>query len=276
MAFKTKLSKTEMNDLWNSIREIIKAHNDEILQNSETLRDAYYMIRRYLANDYLQKKKITKAAYKLYESDKEAERYVFQDIYPPLERLGYERPKAKPIGIMWWHNYKHTVDKISDYKSQIRGYIFCEKEGAANKIKELSKYGWAIVAGQGQSTRMIREDLKNTHKPVLILHDYDPDGEIIKDSIKNKTRRTTHLDLDLGEQVIDIGLDEKQTDFLIKEHDAPIQPLTEKWKGIWKIDNNLGKKGEKKWPKDYRVELSAFTLLKILQEIHYLILLKLR
>lgn len=255
MAFLIKTTAKERKDLWNACREIIMAHNKEINENSTNLRDFFYINRDYLFNDYLSKGKITKAAYKLYESDRDAENYVNQDIYSKLEKKGYKRPDAKDIGIMYWKGSKYTVDEVDGYLSQIRGYIFCEKEGAATKIKDISNYGWAVVAGQGNATRSIRKDLKSTNKPVVILHDWDPDGIGIKDGIKNKTRRTSHLDLDLGDRVIDIGLNEKQVDFLIKNYNVPCISLPDKHKG-------KDKNGVLKWPRDYRVELSAFSVVQ--------------
>ena len=245
MAFKIKLSSNETKLLWNSVKEIIKDHYVEIMNKSKSLRDSFYIVRRYLA-EYQQVGKITPEIYNLFDTEEDAYRYYTQDIWTCLERIGFKRPDAKPVGICYWEENTYTTDLISSYLPQARGFIYVEKEGIADKIKEISNYGWVIVASQGQATRQIRKLIKRTGKPCLIVHDYDPDGETISNSIIHPTRRTTHLNLE-NSNAKELILNDDQINFLVEYYNVPTQPLPNKWVG--------------KWKRDYRVELSAFTVI---------------
>jgi len=248
MAYKIKLPKEDMKKLWNAVKEIIREHHQLILNKSESLRDSQYIVRDYLFNEYLPKQKISLEMFNLFKDDPNAYTYFTQDVWTQLEREGYKRPNAKPIGIFYWKEYSYTVDKISAFMPQIRGYIYVEKDGIASKLKELSNYGWGIVAAQGQATRTIRDLIKRTGKPCLIIHDYDPDGDIISDSIEKGSKRTTHLDL-INDQATNFLLNDDQVDFLKEKYqNLPIQSLPDKWIG--------------KWKRDYRIELSAFIVIK--------------
>lgn len=245
MSYQIIIPKEDRIRLWGCVRDIIKKHHSEIISKSKNLRDSFYIVRDYLSTDYLKGGKINQRMFDFFV-DNSTYSYFIQDIWTQLERESYARPKAKPIGVVIWENYDYTIDMISGYMPQCRGYIYVEKEGIADKLRRISLYGWAIVAAQGQATRQIRDLINRTGKPCLVVHDYDPDGENISESIKNKTRRTKHLDIDLGDKAIDLILNDEQIEFLKDNYDIPTQPLPPKHKG--------------KWRNDYRVELSAFVV----------------
>jgi hypothetical protein len=94
----------------------------------------------------------------------------------------------------------------------------------------------------------MRRLLKEDTRPVLALHDFDPDGAGIYRALGYKTRRTAHLDIDLGQRVIDLGLLEEHCEAL----NLPTQATPEKYqkKGIFE-----------------RVELSALSTLKLRMDV---------
>jgi 5S rRNA maturation endonuclease (ribonuclease M5) len=125
--------------------------------------------------------------------------------------------------------------------NRARGFIFVEKTGEADDIKSLSNHGWAIVVGQGFSTRLMRKLLKDDKRPVLVLHDADISGEWIYKIFDIGSKRTKHLELWLDD-VVDLGLNLDDS----RKLDLPPQQEAKKYRD---------KQAE-------RVELSAFTLLK--------------
>lgn len=247
MAYNIKLSRTDSKILWDAVRQIIRDNHEMIINKSTSLRDSQYIVRDILSKDYLPAGRITQKMFDLFVGEDQAYVSFTQDIWTQLEREGFQRPKPKPLGIFYWMQESYTIEKISAIIPQLRGFIYVEKEGIAEKLKELSDYGWGVVASQGQATREIRELIKGTNKPCLIIHDFDPDGEIISEAIINKTRRTTHLDI-ANNNAVDFLLNEEQTDFLLENYNVATQPLPNKWRG--------------KWKKDYRIELSAFVIIK--------------
>jgi len=235
--------------LWNCVRETIKNNYQHISIKSASLRESFYIVRDILSKKYLQGGKLSKEEFDYFATDEKAYGYYTQDIWTYFEKnFGYVRPDAKHIGLSYWKELEYTINELNFLDSQARGYIYVEKEGIAQRLKQLSNYGWCVVAAQGQATREIRKLIKQDGRPCLIIHDYDPDGEIIAEAIKNKTRRTAHLDIALTDNAIDIGLNDEQVDFLRRIYDIPTQPLPTKWKN--------------KWKRDYRVELSAFAVIE--------------
>ena len=242
MAYKIKLARSDTKKVWGFVKEIIKEHSDKISKCS-SLRESFYVVRDYLSMDFLHTGKITNNMFNFFSTEEDAYRYYTQDLWVQLERQGYIRPEAKPIGILYWKEKSYTVENIGFILPQIRGFIYVEKEGIADRLKELSNYGWGIVAAQGQATREIRRLIKGTKKPCLIIHDYDPDGEIISNVIESGSKRTTHLDL-TNDNATELMLNDEQQTFLLEEYKVPTQPLPNKWEG--------------KWKENYRIELSAF------------------
>ena len=251
MVIHNKPSTKEMSKLWKVCSNIMIDNYKESIEGSSNLRDAYYIIRQHLEDDYLNKGIIiTQELYDVYMKEDDVYSYLNQAVWIRVERKGYPRPDAKPIGSVYWNGSSYTPDNIQGIsEEQCRGFIYAEKEGVAVKLKELSKYGWAIVTAQGQSTRQIRKDLKATGKICLVISDYDLAGKEIMESIKYKTNRTTHLDINLGDKAEHLIFSDEQIDFLSTQFDIPKQQCL--------------KKDLKKWKKNWRVELSAFTQIKI-------------
>jgi hypothetical protein len=191
---------------------------------------------------------ITKKRYNYFLS-KEGYNYFRDDMWTSLEQQnGLVSPKRKPVGMVIELGEEYTTTHLDKVWKRARGFIFCEKEGAAVKLKPLSLFGWVIVAGQGYPTRLMRRLLKEDTRPVLALHDFDPDGAGIYRALGYKTRRTAHLDIDLGQRVIDLGLLEEHCEAL----NLPTQATPEKYqkKGIFE-----------------RVELSALSTLKLRMDV---------
>lgn len=79
----------------------------------------------------------------------------------------------------------------------------------AEQLKPLSRYGWVILAAQGESTRTLREFLANdgTDRPILGLTDADFYGTGIIETLSGESERTKHLDFSaLEPRVVDLGL----------------------------------------------------------------------
>ena len=236
----------ETKTLWNAVREICKKFYREL--ENEDLRNGFYVVRRYLFNHYYFKKKlITQQAFLWFATEGNAYFYYTQDLWPQLERLGYARPEAHPTGFVYWNGKRYTPEELETGCSRARGFIYIEKDGIAKHLLELSKYGWGIVTAQGQSPRKTRELLRATGKPVLSFTDYDLAGEQIANAIKNKTKRTEHLNINVGELATHLALRDNQVDYLIENFNAPIEPIPFKDK--------------KKWGKNFRMELATFTLI---------------
>jgi len=224
--------------LWPVVQEIIKPHYDEI--KTERLRDGWYIVREYLNNDYLKTGKISQEDYEHFLKPASYSYYT-QDLWPQLERTGFERPDAKPLGIIYSMGDELTISQFEQVSDRARGFIFVEKAGEAEDIKSLSNHGWAVVAGQGYSTRLMRTLFKDDKRPVLVLHDADTAGDWIYKIFDVGSTRTKHLELWL-ENVIDLGLNEDDSTKL----ELPPQQEAKQYRD----------KRKERW------ELSAFTLLK--------------
>lgn len=208
---------------------------------TERLRDGYYLVREYLNNDYLNTGKINTEQFEHFMSVQGYRTYR-DDLWPDLEQSkGLERPEAKPSGVIYSLGQEMTISQFDKVYHRTRGFIFVEKAGEAEDIKELSYHGWAIVAGQGYSTRLMRKLFKNDKRPVLVLHDADISGDWIYKIFDVGSRRTKHLDLWL-DNVTDLGLNEQDATLL----GLPSQPEAKQYRNKKKI----------------RFELSAFSVLK--------------
>ena len=233
--------------LWNTVRNIIREHY-EVLKG-EYLRDAYYIVGDLIAP--LIGTEITQDDYN-WLLTKQGYASLRDDIWPSLEQKeGLERPKAWPVGVVIDQGQEKLLSKVAENMElgltyiwdQARGFIFVEKGGVAKKIEVLSEYGWTILAGKGYPERLMRKILKEEEKqrPVLVFHDLDPDGLGIYRALGYETRRTKHLNIALGDRVIDLGLTEEHVTSL----NLPRRPSPPKYKG------------------KPRVEISALAVLKI-------------
>lgn len=226
-------SKKQYKHLWDAVRQIIRANYELIatqsirgVKGSRGIRASYYIIGDLLA-PYLTEGKITQEDYNWYITDQGYSSYR-DDVWPKLEQLeGLKRPEAKALGVVYDHGMEYPISRLGEVWDQARGFIFVEKAGDAELIQELSDYGWTIVAGQGYPTRLMRGLLKQDTRPVMALHDWDRDGLGIYRALGFETRRTWHLDIDLGDRVVDIGLREKD----IKALELPTRPGAKKYGG---------------------------------------------
>lgn len=190
-------------EFWNIVREVMIDNYDLLF--TERLRQGYYIVREKL--DELRKKGKVRQEDFEYFADAKSGAYnsYTQDVWTQLERKGYQRPEAKPVGNIWTrYGNKYPIEDFDMVWHQARGFIFTEKGG--EKLEELTNYGWMIIEPEkGFPTRLIREQCRNDGRPVLAIHDADRSGEEIAISLGEKTRRTTHLDINISD-VTNIGL----------------------------------------------------------------------
>jgi hypothetical protein len=86
--------------------------------------------------------------------------------------------------------------------------LFCEKERFLplfQRVKLAKRYDIAVMSSKGMSTTAARElvDRLCSKIPLLVLHDFDASGVIIKDTLQKNTRRYSFSG---APQVIDLGL----------------------------------------------------------------------
>ncbi|MBO8183130.1 MAG: hypothetical protein H0Z28_10120 [Archaeoglobus sp.] len=226
-------------NLWANVEEIILQHYDEL--KNRRIRGSYYIVREYLTQR-LKEGRITEQEYNHYLSAQGYATYR-DDLWPSIEKqYGLERPEAKPIGIIYDRGDERPISEFERVYYRARGFIFVEKADEAEDLRELSHHGWAIVAGQSFSTRLMRQLFKLDGRPVLALHDCDTAGEWIYRVFDVGSRRTNHLQLWL-EDVIDLGLHEDDASLLA----LPSQPEAGKFRKS----------------RNERVELSALSVLKV-------------
>jgi len=226
------MAKKQYKGLWAAVKQIILDHQDTILEMSirgyrasRGIRGSYYLVGDYL--DPLIGKAITEDDYYWFLTDQGYATYR-DDVWPELEqRHGLTRPEAAAVGLVYDQGVEYTITHLEDIWDQARGFIFVEKADEAKAIQELSDYGWTIAAGRGYPLRLVRKLLKGDTRPVLALHDCDPDGRGIYRALGFETRRTKHLDIALGERVVDLGLSEEQANAL----GLAFRPGPKKYKG---------------------------------------------
>lgn len=236
--------------LWIVVKEIIRRHYPAL--KKERMRDSYYMVRDFLGGKLGEKHigvDITQADFDWFLTTQGYSSYR-DDIWTAMEQKeNLKSPRRVPEGIIIQDGEVLTMAKweekgIKFVWSRARGFIFSEKRGPALKLKPLSKFGWTIVTvGRGFPTRLIRQLLKKDKRPILALHDCDVAGGGIYRALGFKTRRTAHLDIELGDRVIDLGLSDEDVQIL----DLPSQPEAPKYRKI----------REERW------ELTALTVLKL-------------
>lgn len=208
--------------LWETVKRLI-LENYEVLTNKRSIRGSWYIVGDLLAP--LIGKDITVEDYH-YFGDKQAYNIYRDDIWTWIEQKhGLERPEASPVGVVYDDGVEYPIKRLENAWDQARGFIFVEKADEAKALKPLSKYGWTICAGKGYPTRLVRKLLKEDTRLVLVLHDWDRDGQGIYEALGFETRRTKHLDIALGERVIDLGLTEEH----VKALDLPTRPSPPKY-----------------------------------------------
>lgn len=199
--------------LWSVVEQIILDHYDDFgvggddPSNKVRLRGSFYIVREYLKQE-LDAGEITPNEYDHYAVDPQGYRTYRDDLWPSIEQEhGLDRPEAKPVGVIYTMGGEKPIKDFDQVYYRVRGFIFVEKADEAEMLLPLSNHGWAIVAGQGFSTRMMRHLFKHDGRPVLALHDCDTAGQDIYRVFGEGSRRTSHLDLVLA-RVADLGLTE--------------------------------------------------------------------
>lgn len=244
------MAKKQYKNLWAAVKQIILEHHDTILEMSirgyrasRGIRGSYYLVGDYL--EPLIGKAISEDDYYWFSGDQGYATYR-DDVWPELEqRHGLTRPEAAAVGIVYDQGVEYTITHLEEVWDQARGFIFVEKADEAKAIQELSDYGWTIAAGKGYPLRLVRRLLKGDTRLVLALHDCDPDGRGIYRALGFETRRTKHLDIALGDRVIDLGLSEAQA-----------YPLGLRFR-----------RGPKKYKGQQKAELSALNVLSVRMEL---------
>jgi len=210
--------------LWRVVRRLILANYDLLMRHS--IRGGWYILGDLLAT--LVGKEISTEEYHWFRTEEQGYATYRDDIWPRIEQeRGLQRPEAKAVGLVYDGGLEYPISRLEEAWSRARGFIFVEKADEAGHLAELSRYGWTIVAGQGYPTRLVRQLLKKDPRPVLALHDWDPDGLGIYRALGFETRRTRHLGIALGERVVDLGLHESH----VKALDLPLQPSPPKYGG---------------------------------------------
>jgi hypothetical protein len=132
--------------------------------------------------------------------------------------------------------------------------LYVEKEGFLplfNRVKLAKRYDIAIMSSKGMSVTAARQlvDQLCTGIPLLVLHDFDSAGIIIKDTLENDTRRYSYSS---PPNVIDLGL-----------HYGDISGLTPEPNNSNISDERLAQTGLGQGAIDFlrnqRVELNAMT-----------------
>ena len=231
------MAKKQYKNLWAAVKQIILEHRETILdmsirgyRASRGIRGSYYLVGDYL--EPLIGKHITKDDYYWFSGDQGYATYR-DDVWPELEQKhGLTRPEAAAVGVVYDEGVEYTITHLEEVWDQARGFIFVEKADEAKAIQELSDYGWTITAGKGYPLRLVRRLLKGDTRPVLALHDCDPDGRGIYRALGFETRRTKHLDIALGDRVADLGLSDEQANAL----GLRFRPGPKKYKGQQKAE----------------------------------------
>lgn len=228
-------AKRQYTNLWKVVKQVIRDHYDDLADLR--MRDSYYVVRDYLSGDLGEAHigtDMTQEDYDWFLTNQGYSSYR-DDIWTWLEQNeGLERPRAIPEGVIWDNGEMYTMaeweeEGIDFIWERARGFIFSEKRGPATDIGELSEFGWTIVTvGKGFPTRLVRELLKEDDRPVLALHDCDTSGEGIFRALGFKTRRTTHLDIALGDRVTDLGMSDHDVEIL----NLPSQPESPKFRNV--------------------------------------------
>lgn len=224
--------------LWSVVRGIIRKNH--ATYKDEYLRDVFYLIGDVLGAMIGQE--ISQEDYDWFNT-RQGYATLRDDVWTDIEQKhGWIRPKAWTFGVVYDNNIAHSLETLKEKMDmgltylwdQARGFIFVEKGGVAKKLKPLSEFGWTIFAGKGYPERLLRKLLKEEkqQRPVLVLHDWDPDGKGIFNAMETETRRTKHLNLALRERVSDLGLTQDD----IEKLKLPTRPSPPKYQGKPRVE----------------------------------------
>jgi hypothetical protein len=245
-------------NLWDVVRELILAHHEQL--NQHRIRESYYLIRDMLSP--LIGTRIAKDEFFYFAKEKQAYSTYRDDVWPAIEKKhGIQRPEAKPYGTIYDNGTEYPISRLEEIWEQARGFIFTEKLEDGEDLRKLSDYGWTIIAGGGFGgfpTRQIRQLLKDDDRQILAFHDLDIAGNGIWRALGFETRRTSHLDIALGDRVIDLGLMKEDVEIL----DLPIQPEPPKYRGEMRAETSgLAVLEKRMGIKDYKL---AYVVAKML------------
>jgi 5S rRNA maturation endonuclease (ribonuclease M5) len=243
-----KCSTIEVREFWGEVEKILVNGEYEIIKQLKlSLRNSWYHLLTFVSQ--LLEKGVINDRQFFYWQQKQAYDTFTQSKWVSWERkYNWVRPHAKdPTTAIYRGNLRDLNQEGYILESELgdfQGFMFIEKSGFLDDLKLLSKYGWCILAGQGFSTRELRETIKKTFsdKPIVVLHDYDIAGASIYEVFEKGSIRTEHIDLTF-ENMIDLGLREVD----VEEFNLPKAPESAK---------HL-----KKNPNAWRVELNALTIL---------------
>jgi len=193
-------------NLWSVVRRIIIENHEDLLKHR--LRESFYLVRNKLS--VLIGRDISKEEFDWYSTTRQGYCSYASDVWPSLEQQkGLQRPEAKPYGTIYDNGQEYPISRLSSIWKQARGFIFTEKLEDGEDLRELSSYGWTIIAGGGFAgfpTRQIRQMLKEDTRPIYAFHDADTAGSGIYRALGFPTTRTQHLNFALGDRVTDLGL----------------------------------------------------------------------
>ncbi len=221
--------------LWSEV-ELIILKEYKVLE-TETMRNSYYYILPFLTR-LVQSGEINQMQYDYFFHNYN---YYAGDKWPSWEKkYGITRPTAKDNTIAFYNGNMIVTAYISDDKFHFyraQGFIFIEKSGFLRDLELLSENGWVILAGQGFSSREIREQLAKHYpqKPIIVVHDFDGAGNLMTDVFEKGSKRTEHLNLTF-DNVLDLGLREID----VQELQLPQQPESDKYadKQSWRVELN--------------------------------------
>jgi len=175
-----KEHKQLVRDFWKIVEDIVIREYNEIKNMS--MRDSFYHVALQLGK--IRGKEISELQYKYFWEQKTYDYYT-QDKWSNWEKkYNIIRPQTKNYTVMIEQGKRKVLpEDINEVYSRARGFIYVEKEGKASDLLELSRFGWIILGAQGQSQRLLREILKldSENKPILVFHDADRAGQLIKD-----------------------------------------------------------------------------------------------
>lgn len=221
-------------NLWSVVKRIILDNYEVLIKHR--IREGFYLIGDMLAP--LIGSEITQEEYDYFTVNKQGASSYRDDIWPSLEQKhGLVRPRAKPYGVVYDRGKKYEIERLGEVWEQARGFIFTETLEDGEDLQVLSEYGWTIIAGGGMAgfpTRQIRQLLKKDYRPVLVFHDSDISGRGIYRALGFETRRTSHLDIALGDRVTDLGLTEEDA----KKLGLRSRPEPPKYKGVPRFETS--------------------------------------
>lgn len=241
-------TRAEVKDFWERIEKIlVGGEYQEIKKLELSMRNSYYHLLTFVGEMY--DNGVINESQLNYWNQEEAYNFYTQDKWSQWEKAhNWQRPPAKDPTKAYYRN--DLVDltlsngDLAFLLRRARGFIFVEKSGFLQDLKLISSYGWCVLAGEGFSSRELRETIMRSfsERPIVVVHDYDVAGSMIHDVFEKGSRRTEHLDLTF-EYVIDLGLRLED----VEELTLPKAPESRRVR----VKN----------PDAWRVELNALTIL---------------